>query len=368
MRVSMNRREFVASSASSVGLVIAGPMGNMVPKKGSVIQILMTGGPGSQETWDPKSEAPVEGRSPFKPIATRVPGIYISELFPRIADRMDKVSIIRTLSHQSPPLHEVGLQLLQTGDTSSEESTALPHFGAVVSAVDSAPSGVPSWVILGGPLGDTGVDLPQGQTSGNLMVSHHPNHLAALSPHEIPVSYGDTPFGASCYQAARLVEQGVRVVTINMFTEVFERCTWDMHACSKKLFVSPKDYRETLGPMFDRAFSALIDDLARSGQLSQSLVMAAGEVGRTPTFNRHGGRDHWSRCWSMLMAGGGIHGGTVVGESDHQAGEPVDRPVHPAEVVATAYRTLGIPGATMLPRSDGSIRPIINARPIAELI
>jgi len=368
MSVSMNRREFVASSACSVGLAIAGPMGNMIPKKGSVIQILMTGGPGSQETWDPKPNGPVEGRSPFQPIATRVPGIYVSELFPRIADRMDKVSIIRTLSHNSPPLHEVGLQLLQTGDTAREESTALPHFGAVASHVDPAPNGVPSWVILGGALGDTGVELPQGQTGGNLMTANHPTHLPALSPSEIPVSYGDSPFGASCYHAARLVEKGARVVTINMFTEVFEKCTWDMHASSKKLFVTPQHYRDTLGPMFDRAFSALIDDLSRSGQLSQTLVMAAGEVGRTPSFNRHGGRDHWSRCWSMLMAGGGVQGGTVVGQSDHQAGEPIDRPVHPAEVVATAYRTLGISGATMLPRTDGTIRPITSARPIAELI
>ena len=367
MDLPMNRRDFMSTSASGIGLAIAGPTNITFPLGRSVVQIVMTGGPGGMDTWDPKPSAPSEMRSPFRPIATRVPGIILSELFPRLAERMDQLAVIRTLHHSGPPLHETGLQLLQTGGIAHDQATALPHFGAVASALRPSPDAVPSWVILGGALGDTGVDLPRGQTSGDLTSAIRPTYLPALSVGQVPARYGETLFGAACFQALRLVATGVRVVTINMFQGVFDQCSWDMHASSKRLFVSPQDYRDRLGPMFDQAFSALLDDLSASGQLERTLVVAGGEVGRTPWFNRHGGRDHWAGCWSMLMAGGGIAGGRVLGQSDRVGAEPLERPVHPCEVVATVYRSLGIPAGTALPRTDGSIRPISIARPLAEL-
>ena len=95
-------------------------------------------------------------------------------------------------------------------------------------------------------------------------------------------------------------------------------------------------------PTFDRAFTALIDDLERSGRLETTMVVAAGEFGRTPRLNASGGRDHWPGVWSVVLAGGGVRGGQVVGASDAHAGAPADRPVTPGDLLATMYHGLGI--------------------------
>ena len=129
---------------------------------------------------------------------------------------------------------------------------------------------------------------------------------------------------AACWPA-RLVESGVRVVTVNMFETVFDRVTWDCHGASP--FSTFDDYASEVLPTFDRAFAALLDDLERSGRLDSTLVVAAGEFGRTPRINASGGRDHWPGVWSVALAGGGVRGGQVVGSSDHHAAEPADRPV-----------------------------------------
>ena len=365
--LTMNRRDFMAFSASGVGLTASGVGKISFRSERSIIQIVMTGGPGAIDTWDPKPNVPVERRSPFQPIATRVPGVYFSELFPRLAERADQLSLIRTLYHSEPPLHETGLQLLQTGGVAQDDYSAPPHIGAVLSCLTESKGEAPPWVILSGPLGDTGVDLPQGQSSGDLAVEVQPDYLPAIPLENVPARYGGTSFGVACYQAVRLVTAGVRVVTINMFPGVFNQESWDMHASSRRLAIAPRDYRDRLGPMFDHAFSSMIDELISSGHGDRTLVMAAGEVGRTPWFNRHGGRDHWAGCWSMLLAGGGMAGGRVLGESDRFGADPLEAPVHPSEVVATAYHFLGIPRGTMLPRKDGSIRPISTARPLVEL-
>src|SRR5207253_9145051 len=101
------------------------------------------------------------------------------------------------------------------------------------------------------------------------------------------------------------------------------------------------DYRETLCPMFDRAYAALLDDLYQRGLLGNTLVVAMGEFGRTPQLNPRGGRDHWPGVWSVLFAGGGVRGGQVVGASDRHGAEPRDRPVAAAQVAATIYGALG---------------------------
>jgi hypothetical protein len=173
-------------------------------------------------------------------------------------------------------------------------------------------------------------------------------------PEAVREKYGLNRFGQSCLLARRMIEAGVRFVTINMFETVFDEITWDIHG--SKPFSPISCYRDLVGPMFDHAYSSLLEDLHDRGLLGNTLVVATGEFGRTPKVNPAGGRDHWPQCWSMLMAGGGVRGGQVVGSSDEIAAMPKDRPVTPAEVAATIYHSLGIPLDHELPGAQG--RPI----------
>ena len=135
-----------------------------------------------------------------------------------------------------------------------------------------------------------------------------------------------------------------------MFDTVFNKVTWDCHADGGSLAASLNDYKETFCPMFDRAYTALLEDLQQRGMLDTTLVVAMGEFGRTPQLNPRGGRDHWPGVWSMLFAGAGVRGGQVIGSSDRIGAEPKDRPVTPAEVAATVYRGMGVDLSTHLPR------------------
>jgi len=127
---------------------------------------------------------------------------------------------------------------------------------------------------------------------------------------------------------------------VNMFETVFDETTWDIHGY--KPFSSFAAYRDVVGPMFDLAYSSLLCDLNERGLLSSTMVIAAGEFGRTPRINPAGGRDHWPQCQSVLMAGGGIVGGQVIGSSDAAGAEPKDRPVSPGEILATMYERMGV--------------------------
>jgi uncharacterized protein (DUF1501 family) len=152
-----------------------------------------------------------------------------------------------------------------------------------------------------------------------------------------------------------------------MFDTVFGQITWDCHANGGDLCTTLDDYRTILCPMLDQAHTALLDDLEALGLLERTLVLAAGEFGRTPRLNPRGGRDHWPGVWSMVLAGGGVRGGQVIGASDAHAEEPRDRPVHLAEVAASVYHALGIDPATKLEDADGRLVPLVNARPVLEL-
>ncbi len=185
---------------------------------------------------------------------------------------------------------------------------------------------------------------------------------------ELRSRYGRNTFGQSCLLARRLVEHGVRLATVNMFDTVFNEITWDCHADGGALATTLDDYRDTLCPMFDHAYSALLDDLAERGLLESTLVVAMGEFGRTPQLNPRGGRDHWPGVWSILFAGGGMRGGQVVGSSDRLGAEPRDRPVTPANVATTIYRALGIDDRTQAPSVANQRMPIITATPIQELL
>jgi hypothetical protein len=181
-------------------------------------------------------------------------------------------------------------------------------------------------------------------------------------------AYGRNRFGQSCLLARRLIEAGVRYVTVNMFETVFDEITWDIHG--SRPFSPISCYRDLVGPMFDNAFSSLIEDLDQRGLLKNTLVVATGEFGRTPKVNPAGGRDHWPGCWTGIFAGGGIRGGQVVGSSDSIGGAPKDHPVSPAEFAATVFHLMGLDLETFLPAQLGRIVPLVdgNAKPVKELL
>ena len=156
----------------------------------------------------------------------------------------------------------------------------------------------------------------------------------AREPAKVRERYGMTRFGQSCLLARRLVEAGVRFVTINTFITVFDEITWDIHG--SKPFTSIAGMKEIVAPMYDQGYSALIEDLFQRGLLENTLVTNLAEFGRTPRVNPAGGRDHWPHCWTVYFAGGGVQGGRVVGKSDEIGAYPVERPVKPSEIVATS--------------------------------
>ncbi|MCY4597753.1 MAG: DUF1501 domain-containing protein [Bryobacterales bacterium] len=179
--------------------------------------------------------------------------------------------------------------------------------------------------------------------------------------------YGRNRFGQSCLLARRLVESGVRFVTVNMFETVFDEITWDIHGSPP--FSPISGYRDLVGPMFDNGFTSLIEDLSNRGMLESTMVLALGEFGRTPKVNPAGGRDHWPQSWTVVGSGGGIQGGQVIGSTDKIGGAPKDRPVHPSEIVATIYHRLGIPLETELPAANGRPLPVVDrgVEPVHEL-
>ena len=401
--MSVTRRAFLqvgagAGSLGSFGLAMTGrAVAETSGRTGdrAVIVLMLVGGPSQLETWDPKPEAPAEIRGPFRSIATNVPGVRINEHLPKLARRMDRITLIRSVHHDDAPIHEAGFQLLQTGGIGRPGEEA-PHAGSLAARLLGVRGGTPPFVVLPGPVGNTGVGISHGQGSGPLGPAFEPFVLdddpssprfdagaarnrarrflqaktgrPAGGPRENPAfdlaserdavrdTYGRNPFGQSCLLARRLVESGTRMVTVNMVPTVFHRVSWDCHG--SRPFSTLDDYRRELLPALDAAFSALIDDLDRRGRLDSTLVVAAGEFGRTPRINASGGRDHWPGVWSVALAGGGTRGGLVVGSSDAIASAPADRPVTLPELHATIVRSLGLDPAGSIELADRSRLPL----------
>jgi uncharacterized protein (DUF1501 family) len=186
-------------------------------------------------------------------------------------------------------------------------------------------------------------------------------------PVKVRERYGMNRFGQSCLLARRLVERGVRFVTVNTFITVFGEITWDIHG--SKPFTSIEGMRDIVAPMYDQGYSALIEDLFQRGMLDTTMVTALAEFGRTPKVNPAGGRDHWPGVWTVSFAGGGVQGGRVVGKSDEIGAYPAENPVTPANVVATIYESLGIDLETHLPGPQSRPYPVVDfgVNPIKEL-
>jgi hypothetical protein len=441
----MSRRDFLhAGSLAMLGLSL--PQFLALRAEGAVrkdtdmncIMLFLLGAPSQLDTWDMKPDAPAEVRGPYRPIPTNVPGIRISEIFPRMAKHADKYSIVRTVYHTAAAVHDTGHQMMQTGRL-FQGGVEHPHIGCVLSKLRGPKGDVPPHVLLPRPMGPTGGNLPHGQSAGYLGKSYDPFNLNAdpsakdfkvpdlRPPAEITAireqrrrklrsavdgavkafeaspdarlmdenfhqaytlmssvkareafdlgqeteatrqKYGMNKFGQSCLMARRMVERGVRFVTINMFETVFNEITWDIHGSAP--FTPIEAYRDLCGPWFDHGFTSLVEELSQRGLLDNTMVVAMGEFGRTPKINPAGGRDHWPQCWSVVMAGGGVKGGRVVGASDEIGAYPKDRPVTPAEVAATIYHSLGIHLETELPGPQGRPIPVADygVKPIMEL-
>jgi hypothetical protein len=365
------------------------------------------------ETLDLKPDAPLEVRGPFQPISTAIAGMQISELLPETAKQADKLAIIRSLTS---PLGEHGLanQYLLTGYKPSPV-LQYPSYGAVVAhrrreeellppyvaipeprtggagflgaaAEPFATGGDPSkpdfrvrdldWfpgldavrlqrrrdylrsfdaaqaaVESSNPVGD-----PAWERAYRLVTSRDAKSAFDLSaePESIRARYGPRMFGQSCLLARRLVERGVPFVSV-------VNTGWDTHeglVLQLKQGYSGAKVGVGLIPTFDLGFAALIDDLAQRGLLDETLVIAMGEFGRTPKLNARGGRDHWPRVFSAVMAGGGVPGGQLIGSSDRVGESPVEQPISPNDLARTIYTLLGIDPDLELRTADGRPVPV----------
>jgi uncharacterized protein (DUF1501 family) len=431
----MTRRDFLhIGSLASLGLTLPGWMaakaaGAVKDRDINCILLMLVGGPSHIDTFDPKPDAPAEVRGPFKPIATSVTGMQISEIFPRAARHAGNFSLLRSVYHTATAVHDTGYQLMQTGRlfTGGVEH---PHAGCVLGYLKGQRGEVPAHVLLPRPIGRTGGNLPHGHTAGYLGKQYDPFilnadpsdpkfkvpdllppeyisalraerrqkmreavdgalsafeksaqakqmddnfHLAyrlmsskaareAFALEQEPATtrdrYGRTRFGQSCLMARRLIERGVRFVTVNMFETVFDEITWDIHG--SRPFTDITEMARIVAPNFDQAFSTLLEDLKERGLLDTTIVGAFGEFGRTPKINPAGGRDHHPGVWTVLLGGGPIKGGRIVGESDELGYAPKTRPITPAEVAATIYHGLGMDIHKELPGPQNRPIPLVD--------
>jgi hypothetical protein len=402
------------------------------------IMLFLVGAPSQLDTWDPKPDAPSEIRGPYKAIPTNVPGIRISEIFPRMAQHADKFALLRSVYYTGVAVHDAGHQVMQTGRL-FQAGIESPHVGSILGFLRGPKGDVPPHVLLPHAIGNTGGNMPHGQTAGFLGKIHDPfvlnadpsdpnfavrdllppDYITAIradtrrnlrsivdgavksfeaspdarlldasfdqaytlissakareafdlskEPDALKEKYGRNRFGMSCLLARRLIEAGVRFVTVNMFETVFNEITWDIHGSAP--FSPIEAYRDLLGPMFDNAYASLIEDLHDRGLLDATMVVAMGEFGRTPKINPAGGRDHWPQCWTVSMAGGGVKGGQVIGASDDIGGYPKDRPIPAGQVAATVLHGLGIDLTKDLPGPQSRPIRVVDhgIEPITEL-
>jgi len=378
------------------------------------IFINLSGGPSHLDTFDMKPDAPAEYRGVFQPIKTNVPGVQFCEHLPKLAACADKFAILRGVSHTlaahqlgtvyvntgSRPLASLeypGFGAVVAKETEAANPVDLPSFVAIPNSnqrpgflgVKYAPLNTGATPTAGAPFSVRGISLSGGLTVDQ--VRHRERllhdldakfqgfekqhqllegldrfseqaHAIITSPRsreafdiskESPAfakPFGTDAFGVSCLLACRLVESGVRFVTLSLGG-------WDTHQDNFTRL------RTTLLPRLDNGLAALFSGLAQKGLLDSTAVLVTGEFGRTPKINTRsaeGGRDHYPRCMFMLTAGGSVRGGQVVGESDDKATMPKSKAFSPDDVAATFYNNLGIDHTKEYHTSTG--RPITIVR------
>jgi len=284
-------------------------------------------------------------------IATRIPSVRFAECLPRLADRADKLVVVRSLCHAAAPIHETGSQFLASGSLINRTVVPIP-IGQRVQQQLQGNRRVPVAVEIRktpcSPLVSfPGASLPSPAEVRTLGQTLPEFHQAPVRTRE---SYGSSEMGERFWTAARLVEGGSRYILLNTFDKLEGERTGDAHGDEVTGPANLFDYRDTLGPQFDQAFAALIDDLQATGLWKQTLVLCTGEMGRTPRMNERTGRDHWTQAWSGLLAGGVFEGGQVIGETDEHGEEILNHPVPLSQFAAITQQALGLsaPEATPL--------------------
>jgi hypothetical protein len=367
----------------------------------SVILVWLAGGPATIDMWDNKPEAPEGIRGEFKNIKTSVAGVEISEHLPKMAAIANKFTIVRSLAHTIPS-HGPATVFMTTGNKPTA-ALQYPALGSICAKLLPVEKGVPPYVSFadlrngtagsagylgtgynpfgvegaGGGKGKEGkstlrvrgVSLPTGFSLEDLdkrdkllqsfdkgmknldesadlvdgLDSFHKQALEILrsdrtvkafdlaqEKQSLRDDYGATPFGQGALAARRLVEAGVRFVTVS------SGMGWDTH---QKTFEIHKTKNQ---PTLDQVLSALIRDLDQRGLLDSTIVMCAGEFGRTPKINKNVGRDHWARSMACVLAGGGFKRGYVHGATDASGMAPSIDPVSPDDVASTIFQQLGV--------------------------
>jgi len=383
----------------------------------NAIFLWLGGGPAHLDTFDPKPEATPEVRGDFGMIPTSLSGCRVSELLPRMAGQMHRVTLIRSVTHNIGS-HAPGSLYLLTG-SKPLPSLKYPTYGSVVTREKKGVQDMPPFVAVpleppespgAGYLGVAynsfsvnadpqaanfsvrGITLPDGTPAERVERRNQllerldgfagqkgDEVLAGLdrfqqqaydivrSPrartafdlnHEAPRlrdQYGRTTFGQSCLLARRLVEAGTRFVTV--YTT-----GWDTHGQNFK------NLKEKLVPPVDQGLAALLEDLEVRGLFETTVVFLVGEFGRTPKINKNAGRDHWPYSMFALLAGGKIPRGLVYGETDAGGERPKDKAVLPDDVAATFYAALGIDPKKEYQSSTGRpIQIVHDGSPIREI-
>ena len=392
------RRDFLKIGAlAGAGFALpdyyeASSTGDSKGKAKAAIYIRLAGGPSHMDSFDMKPNAPDTHRGQFKEISTNIPGTRISEHLPKLAKCADKYSILRGVSH-SLAAHRLGAEYLMTGNRPMP-ALKYPTFGAVISKELKKSAEIPSSVAIpksstaptgflglefgpletgtspkaGEPMDIRGLSLSNGLTLedidrrndlvkrydtafGNfanedkilsgmdefsqkayfMMRSNRTREAFDITKESPSISnmFGPGSFSQSCLLATRLIESGVRLVSIQLGG-------WDTH---RDNFNRLKDNNL---PNLDDGIAGMLQALTAKNLLETTSVFVTGEFGRTPKINPRGGRDHYPRSMFCLLAGGGMKGGQLIGESDAKGEAPKDRVITPDDVAATFYHSLGI--------------------------
>ena len=385
------------------------------PAKGSsVIWLWLGGGPTHVETFDPKMSAPAEYRSTVGAVKTNVPGIELGGVFPKMAQVADKMAFVRSFAHTNSG-HGGGTHWVMTGydfpPADNNEAPVRPGLGSVLARVRGANNprtGLPTYVRISNIYGDgpawLGPAYSPFDSSGdsrnnmNLHVTH--DRLAdrrsllqtfdSVSRHidrtglmqgldsfegqafDLILSRAREVFdiqredprtrdhygpglGEQLLLARRLCEAGVGFVTIH-------HGGWDMHG-------QIQQNMKTLAPQMDHAVATLVRDLQDRGLDEDVLLVITGEFGRTPRVNQSAGRDHWAPLSTLALAGGGLKMGQVIGQSSEKAEVPKSTPITPQDLMATAFRVLGVPLDQQFQDPAGRPTSMIDGgKPIAELV
>jgi hypothetical protein len=385
----LSRRAFIKGAAvTGTGLILPNWGGlaharsaaeEVTKNKKRCILLWMNGGASQIDTFDMKPGRTTAG--PFRPIQSKVTGLQVCEYLPKMAGIADKLAVIRSMKTQSPD-HPDGIYHMHTCYKMSER-TPHPEIGAVIAKFNGNPdSDLPSFVRLG-PTGNAGAGylgpryepfsldrtgrlpyftssyltpeadakrselfrLVEDEFAADHKAEPFDSHrtgkerawrlLKAKGVFDVSKEwarakdrYGDSEIGRGCFMARKLVEAGIPFVEVG-------QDNYDSHADN---FVCHKANMQVLDP----AWSALLTDLAESGQLQDTLVIWMGEVGRTPQINNRAGRDHFISAWTVVLSGGGIKGGVVHGASDADGKTVKDNPVSEGDLFATIYTALGI--------------------------